>query len=339
MSAPAFADSTKPIYTISPEALQSHGINPAFIVAAHMSDGGKRLVVAEHRPGKTSVLHVFDEKGGYRYAVPVPSPQLVDFYVEGDGQSAFLVGSLGTRFYVANLQTKTSQLVMSSLPDRPGFRALTPVTIVPSAEGPAVYGLFYEDEKKSRDLGFARIDENGDPKSLLTTTNWENSFGQVLSFSPHPEFKGALVVHQDRKGDPKAKKSKQLSYAPRGGTPRLLDFGDEIFGATWLPDGSSAIYVRKRGGAGQLMMRLLSSAEPVVLAEGRYFAPKMLAKRRLVVSKLDDRQKQEVWVMTVPAGEPQKLELPGPTAFYSADPTGTALAAWGAWGVSAFQFN
>ncbi|MBI5200176.1 MAG: hypothetical protein HY925_01205 [Elusimicrobia bacterium] len=338
MSGSAFADSIKPAYTITPEQLQSHGINPVFLVAAHLSDGGKRLVLAEHRPGKQSVLHVFDEQGGFKFSMQVPSPQLVDFYVEGDGQSAFLVGSLGTRFYNANLQTKNAQLIMSSQPDRPGFRALTPVTIVPSAEGPAVYGLFYEDEKRSRDLGFARIDENGEAKSLLTTTSWEDSFGQVLSFSPHPDFKGALVVHQERKKDPKAYVSRQLSYAAKGAKPRLLDFGDDIFGTTWLPDGGAAIYVKKKGDGASLMMRILSSAEPVTLAQGRYFAPRMLAKRRLVVSKLDDRQKQEVWLMTVPAGEPQQLDVPGPTAFYSADPTGTALAAWGGWGVSAFRF-
>ncbi|MBI4345353.1 MAG: hypothetical protein HY553_00750 [Elusimicrobia bacterium] len=334
--------STKPAFTVGLDGLRKNGINPALIVAVHISDGGKLVVVAEHRPGKGSYLHVFDGGGSYLYGFPVPSPQLVDFYIDAAGESAFLIGSLGTRFYSASLKSKRAELVFSSLPDRPGFRALTPVTIVQSPEGPAVYGLFYKNEKVSRDLGFALIDELGKPRNLMSTLGWESRFGRVVSYVPQPEFEGILLVHAD-KGPadvkaPKAPQTRRLSYAPKKGEPKELDSAEDIFGVTWAPDGRSAYYVRRKGKAGQLMMRLLSSGQSVVLADGRYFAPKLLANRRMVVSKFDDKAQQTVWTLEVPAGAAQQLDIPGPTAFYSSDPSGTAIAAWGPWGISTFRF-
>jgi len=339
-SAEGGAAPSRPAFTLDNDTLKGYGINPDLIVSVHLSDGAKRIVIAEHRPGADSLLHVLGEDGRYLFGVPVPSPQLVDFALDGEGRKAFLVGSYGTRFYLADLVERKARLILSSQPDRPGFRALTPVSIVRGAEGPVVYGLFYSDEKTSRDLGFARVNEDGSATNVLSTLEWERKFPRMSNCFPSPDLKAALIVHQAAgSAEPAKAKVKRLVLAKPGAEEKELDSADDFVGASWAPNGLSIVYVRQLGSTRQLLMRLLSWDKPVVLAEGMYFSPKYLADRRLVVSSIEGKTDQALWTMEAPTGPLQRVEVAGKLALYAADPAGQALAAWGPWGLSVFRFR
>lgn len=334
--------SVKTLFSVESRSLQDHGINPRFIVAVRPAAEGRRLVVAEHRPGSDSALHIFGSTGAYSHSVSVPSPQLVDFALDAEGNYAYLVGSYGTRFYTADLARNQSRLVYASLPDDEGFRALTPVSIITTPKGPVVHGVFYQNTRTSLNLGFAEIWGQAGPRNLFPTASLQKRL-KPSAFYPDPSLRSLLVVHRQPK--PNAAKSGlrgslRLSLMERGGKQRLLDSAEAFAGAAWAPDGKAVVYVAKNAEGGRLVHRSLDG-QPRTLAKGQLFSPLFLSGgRRLAVGELHGSQSQTVRVINVddPALQ-EELELPPGLWLYAKDPTGTALACWGAWGIRVFQIR
>jgi len=339
--APKGANPWRSTINVSHNAIIRMGINPDFIVAARVSKDAERVVLAEHRPGSDSMLHVLGAKGAYLYGVAVPSPQLADFALSADGKKAFLVGNYGTRFYTADLLKRTSALIFSSLPDSPGFRALPPIGIWNSPKGPLVYGLFYESDKVSRDLAFASIAEGAAPAPAFITSALEKEFKQVISYALHPELSSVLIVHQDPQPlDPAAPKPKvrHLSYADAAGRRVALDSAKDILSAGWLPDGKTLAYVRKDEGEGELILREIDG-KPKTLARGDLFSPAFMKGGRWIVVSMMQEKKQEVWAADRLSGEMLHMDLPEGACIYSASEDGSGLVVWGGWGLRAFRFK
>ncbi|MBI4425304.1 MAG: hypothetical protein HY554_16360 [Elusimicrobia bacterium] len=322
-------------FALDADALKRYGIDPRFIVAVRPAGASARTVIGEHLPGRGSVLHVLAPDGSHLHALAVPSPQLADFSVDPSGREAFLVGSYGTRFYAADLVRKRSRLVYASLPDRPGFRALAPVSIAQTARGPVVYGVFYRDETATLDVGFARVRPNGTASNVLSTRGWSERLGPVSGYSPHPKLESGLVVRGARSGPGKGR---ALAYAAAEGDGRELDAADDIYGVSWAPDGERFAYVRRRGEKAELMLGS-AGGQPARLAEGFFFAPVFVdGGRSLVVGKIEGKT-QGAWIVSLPEGRLERLELPAGPFVHAADPTGATLVAWGPWGLRTFRFE
>lgn len=343
--APAVAEPPKAIRaaaSLSKENLEALGINTMLIVAIRLADDG-RILIAEHRPGAASVLHVLRADGGYDFEVDVPSPQLVDFTVDSASR-VFLVGSLGTRFYLADLAARQARLILSSRPDRPGFRALPPVSLMRTSEGAAAYGLFYVSKEVSREVGFAVIREDGSASNVLPTGAWESRFGQAVSYMPDPRLESALVVSQEplKTGQAPTALDKaspmRLTLTERSGKSRDIDTGDEIFGAAWSPTGTSFAYVRRRAERQELVAASRSMA-PLVLASGRYFGPVFADGGRTLLVGAKEPKGMSLWAMRYPAGNLERIDLPeGPCVFVTG-PSGKGIAAWGPWGLRTFTLT
>lgn len=340
-AAPEPSHGFKAVAGLTQENLQGFGVNPAFIVAVRLADDG-RILVAEHRPGQGSLLHVFQRSGSYDYPIKVPSPQLADFTIDAEGR-VFLVGSLGTRFYTADLADRSSKLILSSRPDRPGFRALPPVSIMRTEDGPVVYGLFYDSKETSREVGFARIDVDGAATNLLATGDWGTRFGAALSYMPDPRLKSALVVTQGPASGagkpPPAKPApgpQQLLLVDASGHSREIDGADEIFGAAWSPVGSSFAYIRRREGRQELVAASPGGVPPLVLAAGTYFGPMFVDRGRSLLVAAKEPGGMSVWAMRFPSGRLERLDLPPGPCIFVAAPSGKGLAAWGPWGLRTF---
>ncbi|MCX5790546.1 MAG: hypothetical protein NTX64_18915 [Elusimicrobia bacterium] len=335
----AKAEGLKLEASLTNKDLTGYGINPLFIVAVRLADGAERVVIAEHRPGHDSALHVLKTNGTYGFQFDVASPQLVDFTVDAAGSSAFLVGSLGTRFYSADLGARTAKLVLSSLPDKPGFRALPPVSIVRSSQGPLVYGLFYDSKDVSRETGFGRVWDNGTATNLMPTAAWDKTFGQVLSYAPQSLLRSALLVTQDagKWTNPSKPKPKHLRVAQLSGEAQEIDVADDIFGAAWSPDDESFVYVRRTGSKQELVMHSRSGNK--VLASGRYFAPAFLNGGKTLIVSTKESKGNKVWTLSLPDGAPKSVDLPAGPCVYVTDPGGHAVAAWGPWGLRVFTVS
>lgn len=339
-AAPALPEGFKPAAALTEKDLQGYGINPTFIVAVRLADDAQRIVLAEHRPGHDSALHILKPNGAYGGAFDVPSPQLADFSVDPAGSQAFLVGSMGTRFYSADLIARTAKLLMSSLPESPGFRALPPVSVIRSAQGPLVYGLFYESKDVSREVGFARVLDNGTAADLLAVTGWDKLNGPVLSYAPHPLLRSMLIVTQDpgKTADPSKPKPRHLRLAQVSGESRELDVADDIFGTSWSPDLETFAYIRNRGRTRELVLRK-PQGEGTVLATGSYFSPVFMNGGKTLVVSTKEPKGNAVWVLGLPDGKPQRLSLPEGPCIYVSDAAGQALAAWGPWGLRVFTLS
>ncbi|MBI5242500.1 MAG: hypothetical protein HY922_02300 [Elusimicrobia bacterium] len=326
-------------FSLTHSKLVDLGINPEFIVAVRVHKNAQRVVLAEHRPGADSLLHVFDGKGARLFQVSVPSPQLADFALSPDGEKAFLVGSYGSRFYTADLAKRQAKLTYSSEPDQPGFRALAPIGIWQSSKGPVVYGLFYESDKVSRDLGFAAFPEDGPPALVFATTALEKEFDRVVSYAPNPSLKSVLIVNQDpQPQDPAAKpKERRLHFAEIGGRRVALDSAADVFATAWLPDGKTLAYVRKSENDSELILREVEG-QPKAVARG-LFSPAFLSGGKWIVASMLQEKKQEVWVANRATGELLHMGLPEGACLYNASQDGSALVAWGPWGIRAFRFS
>lgn len=335
---PERAGGYKAAASLTGDVLERYGINPAFIVAVRVTDDG-RLLLAEHRPGADSTLHVLKPDGDYGYPIAVRSPQLADFTVDSEDR-VLLVGSLGTRFYTADLADRSSKLILSSLPNRPGFRALPPVSITRAEGGPVVYGLFYDSKDASREVGFGRVDEDGTAVNALATERLGEGFGQALSYMPDSRLKSTLVVAQEarKEGAPEGSKPgpNRLLLVDDSGKTREIDTGDEIFGLAWSPIGSSFAYIRRRGDRQDLVAASAGKAAPLVLASGKYFGPVFMNRGKELVVALKEPKGMSVWTMRFPSGLLERLDLPEGPCVYVASPSGAGLAAWGPWGLRAF---
>ncbi|MBI4348975.1 MAG: hypothetical protein HY553_19210 [Elusimicrobia bacterium] len=327
--------------SLTKERLESFGINPVYIVAVRLADDG-RILVAEHRPGAGSVLHVLRPDGGYESKIDVPSPQLADFTVDEQSR-VFLVGSLGTRFYWADLEARKATLVLSSLPHRSGFRALPPVSVTRTPDGPAVYGIFYESKDATQDVGFARIGEDGAAAAALSTRGWESRFGQAVSYMPDSRLEAALVVAQEplktkqaAPATPAPAPPQRLILVERSGQTKDIDAGDEIFGAAWSPGGSSFAYTRRRGERQELVAASRTMA-PFVLATGGYFGAAFANGGKALVVSAREPKGVSLWAMRYPAGSLERIALPEGPCVFTTGPSGKGIAVWGPWGVRTFK--